>query len=721
MGSCWRHYTKCPLQDIVANWLVGWGCDLLYNIGCMIFAFAILAAMTRMGDLAEVVKTDILPPCREFCVTGTVSYVLMYQENYCHVLAEDGGIGVDITGSFAHPPIPIPGDVVRFDGAMMPRGADSIQPEFRRLEIVGHIDPPAPAKGPAAEIMSGRHDFRRALLVGEVRDVEPSGTNPCWNYLSIINEGQQYYAPIPIHGASLKDLEALIGSTVRLDGFPDSHNCSYRFLDERRFMVAGMDNVEILVPPPKDQFSNTPSVVDLRHLAPETISRLGRHKAAGRLLSIWQGRNALLKMRDGRIAVVTSTEPVSMRRGDTAEVIGYPSTDGFTLRLSRAILRHVHDGAAFAEPSPKVFSEGDIANHISDDILSKNTLQGCRARICGTVADFGDRQCREGTFLLSIAGRLLEIDFSSAPEAAGRIETGCRVQVTGTCVLDTENWATFSSGARLWGIRVVIDRDDGLEIMSYPPWWTPARLSALVAALVVVLAGCLVWNRMLHRLSEKRGRELFKERTASALAELKTSERTRLAAEIHDSISQILTGAAMQLDAGETGAAKRILASCRRELRCCLWDLRSHALDAEDFADAVRETLAPHLGGVNAVVDFEIPSAKLSEALRHAALSIIREATVNAVRHGRAETIAISGELDGHRLSFTIVDDGRGFDPEKARGTDEGHFGLIGMRERVKAFNGTITITSSPSNGTEISVVLEDAKDGTDESERQEH
>ena len=209
----------------------------MYNTACMVFAFALLATMTRIGDLAEAVRTDTPPPCREFCVTGTVSYVLVSQENYCHVLAEDNGIGVDITGSFATSPIPVPGDVVRFDGAMMPRGADSIQPEFRSLEIVGHAVPPVPAKGTAAEIMGGSHDFRRALLVGEVRDVEPSGTNPCWNYLSIIDDGRQYYAPIPARGASYRSLEALIGSTVRLDGFPDSHNCSYRFLDERRFMA----------------------------------------------------------------------------------------------------------------------------------------------------------------------------------------------------------------------------------------------------------------------------------------------------------------------------------------------------------------------------------------------------------------------------------------------------------------------------------------------------
>ena len=164
----------------------------------------------------------------------------------------------------------------------------------------------------------------------------------------------------------------------------------------------------------------------------------------------------------------------------------------------------------------------------------------------------------------------------------------------------------------------------------------------------------------------------------------------------------------MQLDAGETGAAKRILASCRRELRCCLWDLRSHALDAADFASAVRETLAPHLGGHAAAIDMEIPSAKMSEALRHAALCIIREATVNAIRHGRAETIEVLGKLDGRRLSFTVTDDGRGFASESCRGSKDGHFGILGMKERAKAFNGSVEIASAPDRGTTVSVVLEE-------------
>ena len=686
----------------------------------MIFAFALLAAITRIGDLAEAVRVNIPPPRPEFCVTGTVSYVIVFQNNLCHVLTEDGGVGVDVLGSFRSCPKPVPGDRIRLNGALVYKGARHIKPEFSNLEILGHAASPKPIEGPAREIMGGAHDFRRAWLVGELRDVKPSGSDPCWNYISIISDGSQYYAPIPTRSATLAQLEDMVGSTVQLDGFPDSSNSSFKFIDESRFMVAGLENIKILNPPPKDPFERAPSIDTLHRMAPETLPRLGRHKAVGTILSTWQSRHALLRTHDMRKAIVTLSAPSGVRRGDTVEVIGYPSTDGFTLNLSHAIARAI-PGEPFSDPPVPKLSEDDMANHLAEEFTRKCAFQGRRLQLCGTIADLYKSHLEGKTFPLSVAGHILDVDFSSIPGIEDKIVSGCRVRVTGTCVLATENWAALSSGTQLSGILLVADRPDDIAVLAYPPWWTPARLTAVVAILALTLCAILVWNRQLRTLSEKRGQELFQERTASALAELKTSERTRLAAEIHDSISQILTGAAMQLDAGETGAAKRILASCRRELRCCLWDLRGHALDAQDFADAVRETLAPHLGGVNAVVDFEIPSAKLSEALRHAALSIIREATVNAVRHGRAGTIAISGELDGHRLSFTVVDDGRGFDPEKARGTDEGHFGLIGMRERVKAFNGTITITSSPGNGTEISVVLEDAKDGTDESERQEH
>jgi hypothetical protein len=136
----------------------------------MLFAFALLSAvLTLIDDLAEAVKADALDRCAGFCVTGTVSYVIGFHENLYHLLMEGETSGVDVIGPIKSDP-PRPGDRVRLDGSIVPKGADSIMPEFCRIEILGHTAPQDPVKGSAADIMGGRHDFRRALLAGEIRD-----------------------------------------------------------------------------------------------------------------------------------------------------------------------------------------------------------------------------------------------------------------------------------------------------------------------------------------------------------------------------------------------------------------------------------------------------------------------------------------------------------------------------------------------------------------------
>ena len=74
----------------------------------MLFALTLLtAALTRLADLAAVVEADTMPETRDFCVTGTVSYVLVFQYKLCHVLIENEGIGVDVIGSFRNSPTPV--------------------------------------------------------------------------------------------------------------------------------------------------------------------------------------------------------------------------------------------------------------------------------------------------------------------------------------------------------------------------------------------------------------------------------------------------------------------------------------------------------------------------------------------------------------------------------------------------------------------------------------
>jgi signal transduction histidine kinase len=68
--------------------------------------------------------------------------------------------------------------------------------------------------------------------------------------------------------------------------------------------------------------------------------------------------------------------------------------------------------------------------------------------------------------------------------------------------------------------------------------------------------------------------------------------------------------------------------------------------------------------------------------------------------------VRIAGCLDGRRIAFSVRDDGRGFDPSKCDGPLQGHFGLSGVRTRVKRMNGTLEIKSAPGKGTNVKVTI---------------
>ena len=124
------------------------------------------------------------------------------------------------------------------------------------------------------------------------------------------------------------------------------------------------------------------------------------------------------------------------------------------------------------------------------------------------------------------------------------------------------------------------------------------------------------------------------------------------------------------------------------------------------MTEAVLRTLTPHVGSAKLAVRFNVPREHLSEATAHAVLRIVRELAVNAVKHGHAGNIKIAGEYHDDVISFSVLDDGRGFDPSAAPGPAQGHFGLQGVRERLNDFNGTIRCDSEPGCGAKFTVVL---------------
>ena len=266
---------------------------------------------------------------------------------------------------------------------------------------------------------------------------------------------------------------------------------------------------------------------------------------------------------------------------------------------------------------------------------------------------------------------------------------------------------------------LVVRVPSDVKILVPPPWWTPGKLFVLVVTLVAIIAAFVLWNVLLRRLADKRGRELMQTRLAQEESKLKVQERTRIAVELHDTIAQNLTGVSLEIDSAGQLAAKdtagmmkhldmaaRTLQSCRNELRNCLWDLRSRALEEADLNEAIRRTIAPLVSDVDLSIRFNVPRKSLADDTAHVLMRILRELVLNAVRHGGASTVKIAGSLEDGTLRFSVRDNGCGFDPATRPGVMQGHFGLQGIRERVNQFNGEMEIESSPGNGTKISISM---------------
>lgn len=130
------------------------------------------------------------------------------------------------------------------------------------------------------------------------------------------------------------------------------------------------------------------------------------------------------------------------------------------------------------------------------------------------------------------------------------------------------------------------------------------------------------------------------------------------------------------------------------------------ALECADLNEAIRATLAPHLGGARLTVRFDISRSRFTDSFTRALLHILRELATNAVRHGRASAVRIAGCVERGRLVFSVSDNGCGFDPQHRPGFEEGHFGLLGVQGRIEGYGGDLRIESDGAHGTRVTASM---------------
>ena len=410
------------------------------------------------------------------------------------------------------------------------------------------------------------------------------------------------------------------------------------------------------------------------------------------------------------------------------EVAGCPETDLYRINLRDAVWRR-SDLPRLPDEVPSDIPVADILADDKGHFKINPTFHGRTIRIRGTVVDRPESDRSPGLFTLKCDGYSVPVDISANRGVLDGLSVGCTAEVTGTCVVETDNWRPYSTFPHATGITVVVRTPPDVRILSRPPWWSPRKFLIVVISLLLALVVFIVWTRFLNRLVTRRSRALLREQLALAEAELKIGERTRLAIELHDTLSQNLAAVACQVSATKSAVrvnaeetldnlntTERMLLSCRSELRRCLWDLRSDAFDERNMTEVLRKALAPVLGKAGLQIRFNVSRARLDDSTLHAVICIVRELAANAVTHGRATKVNVAGSLEGETLSFSVAENGTGFDVARCQGPSEGHFGLAGIRERVARLGGTFTLETRPGDGSYSKVTFRlPAKDVGDE------
>lgn len=568
-----------------------------------------------------------------------------------------------------------------------------------RITVVGESDPPTARLITDEDLLSGKEDAQWVEVGGIVRTLRPMGKRL---EVDLMVGAKRLTAVIFDQVGWPADPALWVDSRVRVRGV-----CAPRFNHRRQVydtLLNLPDASHIIVdePAPLDPYAAPARPISqLLRFDPE--SKGGRRvKVRGIVTHQMPGSAVFLTDATQSLQVKTAQlEP--FQRGDEVEALGFPSFGKYTPVLEDAVLRRTRTGSV--PVALGITAEQALSGDYEAGLVS------LEARLLERVPR-GEEQVlvlREGN-----------VEFNATLPAAGsallrHFKDGSRLRLTGICLVERALRWRAEAGWRPESFQMLLRSATDIEILQEPPWW---NLRVLLGALGITSVAALLtaaWGALL----QKRVRSQTSVIRQNLERELILEERSRIARDLHDTLAQGFAGVGFQLEAvgsnlcaaPETARQhlELALAMVRHSLgeaRRAVMDWRSPALEGSSLAEAISAAARQMLG--NLPIQFEMKTegepTRLSEKQENHLLRIAQEALANLVKHSAASHATVSIAYGKERLCLKISDDGKGFDPSAVIASPDRHFGLTGMRDRVRLIRGSIEVRSAPGSGTELAI-----------------